>query len=54
MNENVGNLTTKILYGQKWRYMISQLLYDILMINTQDFVRQSLHNLGARESLRGL
>jgi hypothetical protein len=28
-NENVGDLATKVLYGQKWRYMVSQLLYDI-------------------------
>jgi len=31
-NENVGDLTTKVLYdGQKWQYMVSvsQLLYDI-------------------------
>ena len=29
MNNNVGNLATKVLYGQKWQYMVSQLLYDI-------------------------
>jgi hypothetical protein len=28
-NENVGNLASKVLYGQKQRYMLSQLLYDI-------------------------
>ena len=28
-NENVGDLTKKVLYGQKQRYMVSQLLYDI-------------------------
>jgi hypothetical protein len=28
-NENVGDLATKVLYGQKRRYMVSQLLYDI-------------------------
>jgi hypothetical protein len=28
-NKNVGDLTTKVLYGQKRRYMVSQLLYDI-------------------------
>jgi len=28
-NENVGNLATKVLYVQKRRYMLSQLLYDI-------------------------
>ena len=29
-NENVGDLTTKVLYdGQKRQYMVSQLLYDI-------------------------
>ncbi len=28
-NENVGGLATKILYGQKWRYMVLQLLYDM-------------------------
>ena len=28
-NENVGFLTTKVLYGQKRRYMVLQLLYDI-------------------------
>ncbi len=28
-NENVGNLTTKALYGKKQRYRVSQLLYDI-------------------------
>ena len=28
-NENVGNLATKVLHGQKWQYMVSQLLYDI-------------------------
>ena len=28
-NENVGNLATKVLYGQKRQYMVSQLLYDI-------------------------
>jgi hypothetical protein len=28
-NENVGDLTRKVLYGQKQRYMVSQLLYDI-------------------------
>jgi hypothetical protein len=29
MNENISNLTTKVLYGQKQWYIISQLLYDI-------------------------
>jgi hypothetical protein len=29
-NENVGDLATKVLYGQKWRYMVSQLLHDII------------------------
>jgi hypothetical protein len=28
-NENVGDLATKVLYGQKRRYTVSQLLYDI-------------------------
>ncbi len=28
-NENIGDLTTKALYGQKRRYMVSQLLFDI-------------------------
>ncbi len=28
-NENVGVLATKVLYGQKRQYMVSQLLYDI-------------------------
>ena len=28
-NENVGDLATKVLYGQKRQYMVSQLLYDI-------------------------
>jgi hypothetical protein len=28
-NENVGDLTTKVLHGQKRQYMVSQLLYDI-------------------------
>jgi hypothetical protein len=28
-NENVGDLASKVLYGQKQRYMLSQLLYDI-------------------------
>ncbi len=28
-NENVGNLATKVLYGKKWRYMVSQLLMVI-------------------------
>ena len=28
-NENVGDLATKVFYGQKRRYMVSQLLYDI-------------------------
>ncbi len=28
-NENVCDLATKVLYGQKRRYMVSQLLYDI-------------------------
>ena len=28
-NENVGYIATKVLYGQKRRYMVSQLLYDI-------------------------
>jgi hypothetical protein len=28
-NENVGNLATKVLYGRKRRYMVSQLLYVI-------------------------
>ncbi len=28
-DENVGDLATKVLYGQKWQYMVSQLLYDI-------------------------
>jgi hypothetical protein len=27
--ENVGNIAMKVLYGQKRRYMISQLLYNI-------------------------
>ena len=29
MNKNTGDLTTKVLYGQKRRYMVLQLLYDI-------------------------
>ena len=28
-NENVGDLATKVLYGQMRQYMVSQLLYDI-------------------------
>jgi hypothetical protein len=28
-NENVVDLTTKVLYGQKPQYMVSQLLYNI-------------------------
>jgi hypothetical protein len=28
-NENLSDLTTKVLYGQKQQYMVSQLLYDI-------------------------
>jgi hypothetical protein len=28
-NKNVGDLAKKVLYGQKRRYMVSQLLYDI-------------------------
>ncbi len=28
-NENIGDLTTKVLYGQKRQYMVLQLLYDI-------------------------
>ncbi len=28
-NKNVGNLATKVLYGQKRGYMVSQLLHDI-------------------------
>jgi hypothetical protein len=28
-NKIVGNLATKVLYGQKQRYMVLQLLYDI-------------------------
>ena len=28
-NKNVGDLATQVLYGQKRRYMVSQLLYDI-------------------------
>jgi len=28
-NENVGDLATKVLYGKKRQYMVSQLLYDI-------------------------
>jgi hypothetical protein len=28
-DENVGDLATKVLYGQKRQYMVSQLLYDI-------------------------
>jgi hypothetical protein len=28
-NESVGDLATKVLYGQKRQYMLSQLLYDI-------------------------
>ena len=28
-NENVGNLATEVLYGQKRQYMVSQLLYNI-------------------------
>ena len=28
-NENIDNLATKVLYGQKQQYMVSQLLYDI-------------------------
>jgi hypothetical protein len=27
-NKNVGDLATKILYGQKQRYMVAQLLYE--------------------------
>ena len=29
MNKNVGNIATKVLYGQKRRYLVSQLLYNI-------------------------
>jgi ABC-type thiamine transport system ATPase subunit len=28
-NENVGNLATKVLYGQKRQYMVSRLVYNI-------------------------
>ena len=28
-NKNLGNIAMKVLYGQKQRYMVSQLLYDI-------------------------
>ncbi len=28
-NENIGNFATKVLYGQKQQYMVSQLMYDI-------------------------
>ena len=28
-NENIGDLATKVLYGEKWQYMVSQLLYNI-------------------------
>jgi hypothetical protein len=28
-NENIGDLATKVLYGQKRWYLVSQLLYDI-------------------------
>jgi hypothetical protein len=28
-NENVVDLTTKVLYGQKRQYMVPQLLYNI-------------------------
>jgi hypothetical protein len=28
-DENVGDLAAKVLYGQKWQYMVPQLLYDI-------------------------
>ena len=28
-NENVGDLAMEVLYGQKRRYMVSQLLYNI-------------------------
>jgi hypothetical protein len=28
-NKNVGDLNTKVLYGQKRGYMVSQLIYDI-------------------------
>ncbi len=28
-NENLGNIAMKLLYGQKWQYMVLQLLYDI-------------------------
>ena len=32
-NKNVVDLTTKVLYGQKRQYMVSQLLYNIYDIN---------------------
>jgi hypothetical protein len=32
-NKNVGDLATKVLYGQKRRDMVSQLLYDIYDID---------------------
>ena len=29
MNKNVSNIATKVLYGQKRRYLVSQLIYNI-------------------------
>ena len=61
-NENVGYIATKVLYGQKRRYMVSQLLYDIYDDNWNEatfLFLQSFSNpiLGCwldHECLRGL
>jgi len=43
-NEIIGDLATKVLYGQKWQYMISQLLYDIYTERRQLFIDDSHHD----------
>jgi hypothetical protein len=62
MNENVGNIATKVLYGQKRRYLVLQLLYNIYDDNWNEatfLCLQSFSNLISgcwldHEGLRGL
>ncbi len=43
-NEIVSDLATKVLYGQKRQFMISQLLYDIYTERRQSFIDDSHHD----------
>ena len=58
--ENITDLLTKVLYGEKRRYLVSNILYDIhdnhmsSMVETDQCIQTSLIPLVILSNLRGL